>query len=254
MVELIIDNREHKLIELLKGRIEYSIEQLDIGDILFRDNSKTILVIERKTIDDLKASICDTRAREQKARLIENNDRNRIMYLIEGNLNKSLTDKVSGMPVSTLIGSIINTQLRDNIKVYKTYTIKESVEFIIRLHDKLTKDGDDFFKTEDSNTSAGEYAATLKTKKKSNMTPEVWLNCQLSLVPQVTEKISVEIVKTYPHVRALIHAYDELDNETSKHKMLSNITYPIKNDKTRRVGDKISTRIYQYFNGLVVTI
>ena len=102
-VELVLDVREHHLIEKLqKSPIKFTQEQLPIGDILFRKNgetqeSKTILVIERKTVNDLKASICDGRAREQKLRLIGSGiPVEKIVYLIEGNLDKHLDDKVCG--------------------------------------------------------------------------------------------------------------------------------------------------------------
>ena len=90
MVNLIIDNRERELIELAKDKIQFESKSLDVGDILFTDeNNETILLIERKTVNDLKASICDGRAREQKARMLNCGiDPSRIIYLVEGNLNK----------------------------------------------------------------------------------------------------------------------------------------------------------------------
>ena len=151
MIELVIDNREHELIQKLQPSNAILIEQLDVGDILFRENGNTILVIERKTVNDLKASICDGRGREQKARLLGSTPRQRIIYLIEGSLDKPMSAKISGLPVSTLVGSLINTQLRDGIKVYKTSTIDESTEFIIKLLDKLEKDGDTYFRDEEYN-------------------------------------------------------------------------------------------------------
>jgi ERCC4-type nuclease len=252
MVSLHIDNRENELILLLEGRVKFSKEQLEIGDIIIKKNDEIVLIIERKSISDLKASICDGRLREQKARMVENVNRQRIMYLIEGNLSRKLTDKVSGMPVSTLIGGIINIQLRDNIKVYKTTNIKETVEFVIKLMDKFEKDGDTFFKTESSDgITASEYSATLKTRKKDNMTPVVWFNAQLTLIPQITDKISSEIIKIYPSVKDLMHAYENLTDDNARGTLLSDITYPIKNDKIRRVGDKASSRIYHMFYGLI---
>ena len=146
MIELVIDNREHDLIQKIQPLAQPLIEQLDVGDILFREDGKTILIIERKTVNDLKASICDGRGREQKARLLGSTPRQRIIYLVEGSLDKPMSSKISGLPVSTLVGSLINTQLRDGIKVYKTSTLDESAEFIVKLLDKLEKDGDTYFR------------------------------------------------------------------------------------------------------------
>ena len=97
--------------------------------------------------------------------------------------------KYAGLPVSTLLGSLINTQLRDNIKVYKTLSLEETANYIVKLLDKLTKDGDTYFQG-NSEISKGEYASSLKKVKKANMTPEVWFICQLTQIPQITDKDS----------------------------------------------------------------
>jgi hypothetical protein len=78
------------------------------------------------------------------------------------------------------------------------------------------------------------------------MTPEIWFISQLSLIPQVTEKIANEIVQKYRNIHELIQEYDKTP-EHLKPKLLSDITYPLtKGDKVRRVGDKISQRIYNF--------
>ena len=251
-IELVIDNRETELIEKLKEKkIKFCVEQLDVGDILYRKGEEVILIIERKSVNDLKASICDGRGREQKARLLGSTPKERIMYLIEGSLDKPLESKISGVPVSTLVGSLINTQLRDNIKVYKTASMNESVEFVCKLHDKIEKDGDEYFNENDQKISSGEYAATLKKSKKANMTPEIWFIAQLSLIPQVTEKVAVEIIKKYPTIRELMKVY-ETTPEHLRSKLLADIKFPLKNDKSRRIGDKISERVYQFFFGITI--
>ena len=85
---LIIDTREAKLIELIKSasasastlkipfNIPYRVENLQIGDIIIRnqigenDSSKTYnIILERKCITDMIASIKDGRYKEQKIRL-----------------------------------------------------------------------------------------------------------------------------------------------------------------------------------------
>ena len=65
-----IDNREKKLIQLIKERIEknnlelnYVIEKLDLGDFIFEVNGKEKVIIERKSLNDLAASIMDNRYR-----------------------------------------------------------------------------------------------------------------------------------------------------------------------------------------------
>ena len=247
-IELVIDNREHHLIAKLEGVCEVKVETLDIGDILFREGDETILIIERKTIEDLKASICDGRAREQKARLLHCGiPIHRIMYLIEGNMDMPLNKRVSGIPVSTLLGSLINTQLRDGLKVYKTVSLHETAVYIQKLLDKLVHDRDKYFKQAECMT-ASKYSATLKKKKKSNMTPKVWIINQLSLIPGITEKVAAQIVTKYPTVTSLVLEYQRTPDHLRK-KLLADLTFTLKTGKMRRIGDKISTRIYEYFYG-----
>ena len=247
-IELVIDNREHHLIDALnsaKGDIKFVVEQMDIGDILFRKDGETVLIIERKTVDDLKASICDGRNREQKARLLgSGTPLNRIMYVIEGDLTKT---KISGIPTVTLLGSIINTQLRDDIKVYKTSSLSETAVYIIKLLEKLEKDGGEYFK---EGPQTVQYAASLKKSKKANMTPEVWFMCQLSQIPQVTDKVAEVIISKYPTLMTLLQEY-QTTPEHLKEKLLSDLQYLLSTGKMRRVGDKISGRIYRFMYGVM---
>jgi ERCC4-type nuclease len=252
-IELIIDNREHHLIEELQKTDQvFTIAQLELGDVVFKNDTEIVLRIERKTINDFKASICDGRNREQKTRLLGSGTSvDRIMYIIEGDLSKSLDTKVSGLPISTLLGSIINTQLRDNIKVYKTLSLFETSEYIRKLFDKLSKDIDNYFQEGEKKVSASQYSTTLKTSKKANMTPEVWFITQLSLIPQVTDKIAAEVVNKYSTFVNLFREY-ETTPQHLKEKLLSDITYPIASGKTRRVGDKVSKRIYEFVYGIQI--
>lgn len=254
-LEFVIDNREHALIEKLQElkdekkintNIDIKTEQLDVGDILYRQNGETVLIVERKTVIDLKASICDGRGREQKARLLGTVPRHRILYLVEGNMNRSFSYKISGLPVSTLLGSIINTQLRDGIKVYKTASLEETAYYLTKLYEKLLKDGGVYFCDEESKSLDNNYTSSLKKSKKANMTPNVWFCSSLSLIPQVTEKVASVIIEKYPTMRDLCLAYENTD-EKLRAKLLANITFELKNGKARRLGDKMSERIYNFF-------
>lgn len=249
-VELVVDVRERALIEKLQTQnVELTVETLDLGDILFRQQDQAILVIERKTVSDLKASICDGRSREQKTRLIGNYPKNRLMYLIEGSMNKALTDKIAGLPVGTLLGSMINTMFRDGIHVYKTASMDETVNLLIKLQEKFDKELSEFFADTDTPITETKYAASLKKQKKQNMTPTVWFMNQLCLIPQVTEKIAEKIVEKYPTLSSLMSEYEKTP-EKYRDGILADITYLIKDNKSRRIGEKVSVRIYQYIYGI----
>lgn len=263
-VNLVIDHREKKLIALMDKSV-FSTESLDIGDIQFRKDGEILLVIERKTITDLASSICDGRSREQKARLLKCGiQRERVMYIIEGNIDRSLSEKIGSLPVSTLLGSMINTQFKDGIYVYKTVSMEETANFLVKLLQKLSTSLSDYWKFFDKNISydnsesdgsasasrclspSAAYAAVLKKKKKENMTPTVWFISQLSLIPQITETVADVIVAKYPSVSSLIREYEKTP-EQFREKLLENMKYSIANGKKRRIGPRISSRIYDFF-------
>lgn len=249
-MELVIDNRERDLIKLLNELgVKHRVDVLDIGDVNWLKDGELWMVIERKSVADLKASICDGRSREQKARILNCGlAKDRIMFLIEGSISKGLDAKLYNIPVSTLLGSIVNMQLRDNIKVYKTSSLNETANYIARMNQKIESDHENYFKDGDSVDDVA-YAATLKKKKRENVTPRVWYISQLSLIPQVTERIADSVCEMYPTVVSLVAAYDKID-EADRPKMLSDLVYPIANGKTRRIGDKISTRIHNLLYGV----
>lgn len=76
-MRLIIDIREQELINVCKTMIAndtnyvtVETEQLPIGDILIKtDEGKDVMIVERKTLQDLLASIKDGRYEEQSHRL-----------------------------------------------------------------------------------------------------------------------------------------------------------------------------------------
>jgi ERCC4-type nuclease len=87
-----IDNREPQSIKehFLNSSNEKLItrlKNLEQGDFIIRDKSENILlIIERKTINDLLSSVKDTRYLEQSERYIQLDlPTNKIIYIIEGN-------------------------------------------------------------------------------------------------------------------------------------------------------------------------
>jgi crossover junction endonuclease MUS81 len=246
ILKLYIDNRETYLKNHFKEKSNVVFGNLDLGDILIKKGDETVLIMERKTIQDLSASIIDGRHKEQKTRLMGSGIKSeRIVYLIEGDIVKTKTTVKGG--VNTLVGSLINTQLRDGIKVYKTANIEETILFIEKVFEKLGKDYETFFKFDNQSISVSEYSASLKTRKKDNMTPEIWFHTQLCLIPQITGKIAEVITKTYPSVKELVLAYQDKDEIKSK-KLLKDIVYITDKGKERKIGPKISERVYEYFS------
>ena len=163
-MELIIDNRESLKDYFLENDFKWcKTENLDIGDYIFNYKSKLVCVIERKTIDDLANSIKDGRYREQKERLLKLYPKNKIMYLIEGDItkpNKSI--KYNKVSKKTIYSSLINVYLRDNISIHRTNNISESIEFLKEMADKIERQGMNFLH---KNTESDNLFNNLKSKK-----------------------------------------------------------------------------------------
>ena len=150
-----IDNREHKLIELIKNTssftIPYEIKKLDIGDIIISSSKypEKSLIIERKCMTDMISSIKDGRYKEQKIRLqAEGSNSNTIIcYLLEGLVNdlRKPNDK------TLLYGSIISSIFRDTIPIIRTTSLQETLDILIRLYERMNKNINDFFILKNNN-------------------------------------------------------------------------------------------------------
>ena len=116
-----------------------TICNLPLGDVSIQ-TSELELIIERKTVTDLASSIRDGRLREQKIRLLHNYPKKNIIYIIEGDItrqNKSM--KFNKINKYTIYSSIINMLVRDNIRLFMSNSIENTIEFIEMLIKKIKK-------------------------------------------------------------------------------------------------------------------
>ena len=81
-----IDYREKCLKDYFQSKSYCKIENLTLGDVILKYENNIILLIERKTTEDLAASIRDGRHKEQKYRLMNSNIKlKNIIFLEKGN-------------------------------------------------------------------------------------------------------------------------------------------------------------------------
>jgi crossover junction endonuclease MUS81 len=225
-MEIIIDNRENSLIKLLEENNETFIKKnLEIGDIQYIENDKLIYIIERKTINDLGASIKDGRYKEQKMRLLSNHSNN-IYYIIEGNI-----DDCNTLNRKALLGSIINMSFRDNIKVINSNNIKDTYDIIIQIRRKYNEG-----KFKEVESSTDNYVSSIKMNKKENMSKEICNIVQLATIPGVSQKIS----------KIIIEKYDTLSNLIEEYKKNNNLLLADISLGKRKIGKVLSTKIYDY--------
>jgi ERCC4-type nuclease len=130
-------------------------------------------------------------------RLVNNYPKSKIAYLIEGNLNQLQESRYK-----IVYGAMLNTQLRDNLQIFRTNDLKESCFLIKALLQKLDKNPE----WSQSQSHKLDYCDTIKTNKKENMTPEVCQIVQLAQIPGVSHSMSKKILEKYTTLSNLIIA------------------------------------------------
>ena len=117
-----------------KDKIEILSENLTLGDIHITYKN-IVHIFERKTLQDLQASILDGRYKEQKARLLSNVSQKYITYIIEGDniLSSSTYERYKSMIQS----AYLHTLYRDNIRIIYTKNTVETVTLILLLSTKI---------------------------------------------------------------------------------------------------------------------
>jgi ERCC4-type nuclease len=166
-----LDDREHGLRPLLPQE-DFPFTHLPVGDIWIAVDSETKdirengLIIERKSVADLEASILDGRYREQRSRLVSYSSEKKAhpIYIIEGDLNRTVTRGWKGMdedslplplPLLTqtqtqtkqfrlqkpaLMKHLTRLALRYHITIFQTASLKETAELCQLLAEQWKAD------------------------------------------------------------------------------------------------------------------
>ena len=157
-MKIIIDERETVLYEHLSEFMKKNPQSfisivkkvIPLGDIVLEhDDGTVITIIERKTFQDLLASIRDGRYEEQSHRLIHSSGihRHNIQYIIEGILNQ-ITNLVSR---STIFSAITSLNHFKGFSVYRTASVQETAEYVyytaIKIQRELDKHRIPWYKT-----------------------------------------------------------------------------------------------------------
>lgn len=232
-----IDYREKDIIELFKDikDINFKVCNLIIGDFIIKNEKGDILfAIERKSIKDLCASIVDGRMSEQRSRLIESiQDNNKIVYIIEGTkMNAFIYGSSPDVTKKSINSSILNLIFKHNYRVVFTDSKQDTVDNLVLLYTKI----------KESNLELNMNTNVIKIIKKSDKINEnIFIN-MLSVIPGVSAKIAIKIHEQYDTLNELMFAYNNLQNENDKKKMLSEIL--VNADTNRKVGKATSEKIY----------
>ena len=260
-----IDCREKELINLINliktdkyNDINIVIENLELGDIIITDNDETeIIIIERKTVNDLAASIKDGRYREQSFRLThyDNVHNHNIIYLIEGNIQKYKPTGFSKNKIDnlTIYSSIISIIYQKGFSVYKTDNLEETATWLLQITNKLMKkdilsyynnNHNNNNHSNNSNNLEIEYCNNISKTKKLNITPDNIDIILLQQIPGISFITANAIIDKYKSIKNLINNLtDENKNE------FYNITVKNKKtDKSRKISKKVIDNLFIYLN------
>jgi|AntAceMinimDraft_11_1070367.scaffolds.fasta_scaffold88272_2 ERCC4-type nuclease len=210
-----IDFREHDLNTILiQSNVKIETCNLPIGDIVICDDTgKDILMIERKTLNDLASSICDGRYNEQSYRLNQCSLHNHaIFYLIEGDLRK-FQPRSFGRPITKeiLISSMTSLSYTKGFSIYRTMDVQETALWILQTTHKLSKLKEPFYYNDpDSKLS---YVDVKHNIKKNNITPDNIGILMLSQIPLVSTTSAKAVLLKYTSISNLLTTIREDPND-----------------------------------------
>ena len=241
-----IDSRESKLYhEINKRGIPKNCtlikETLLLGDIIItNDKDEEVLIIERKTLRDLAASIKDGRYAEQSFRLNNCNCHNHnIIYLVEGLL--AFFKEERGIKKKTLRSAIFGLNFFKGFSVLNTPHINETAEFIIQMAEKLQKTSSGGFYIDASHNDT-KYSEVVKRTKKGNITPENIGEIMLSQIPKVSSATAQIIMGKYKKITILIDAIKE------NPKCMDKLKLKTKKGKERKINKSAIQNIIQFLS------
>ena len=180
------DYREHSINKIFDLRnIKYQVENLTIGDfVIYNDDKTQSIIVERKTLDDLSASITDNRYKEQSSRLQEVKSENvTIMYIIEG---ISKTNK-KGVPYSTLLSAMQSMCIKHGFFVMRSKSTEETCDILNILCKKINE----------INTKSA--IQPVVSNKKSYTNESVYIQ-MLSCIPGISIKTAILISEHHKNI------------------------------------------------------
>ena len=277
-----VDNREQELLKQINQLVLFipSFKQLKVetanlplGDIIISDETEDKIIIERKCLNDLLASIKDGRYEEQSYRLNGlNHPNHNIYYLIEGDVNRINRFKDTKMEKMTLYSAMFSLNYFKGFSVMRTFSLEETATFICNTANKLSKsetsgkkpyyennkivsnlsndtssdlEGGNTENTKNTNVekeeqSEKDYVNVVKKVKKENITPdnigEIML-CQIPGISSVTALAIMDKFKTIPNLIQEVQQNEEC---------FKDISYVNAKGQTRKINKTSIVNIVKY--------
>lgn len=198
-MELVLDAREHSLVEDLREYaregVSVVVENMELGDLLIRKEDRALLLIERKSVRDLVASLKDGRYHDQRRRwkeFLADVPNARVALWIEGDLMAMDCD---ARTMGSLVNSLHRLQAVHGILVYQVLTRSGFLKSADMMLEKFLKNPDHLV-CENGN---GCYVDLKKYKKTpTDLSPAcLWQNL-LAMIPGVSMGAASKIVEAFP--------------------------------------------------------
>jgi ERCC4-type nuclease len=222
-MQLLIDLREPKplvqniiaLNETCKNKVTIIQKNLDIGDYVFYDEltEQTLLIIERKSLSDLEASIKDGRYKEQSFRLNEAPTHNHnIIYLLEGAI---INYKEVGFR-STLYSTLFSLNYYKGFSVINTLNQTETATMLVAFASKINRENKPGFYSDTSTTNTIDdcYIETIKTSKKAHINRENIFQLMLMQIPGISNVSALALANEFKNMESLLQALKQENTKT----------------------------------------
>lgn len=235
-MNLIIDCRENKLSKYMNAiEVPHTLESLPLGDITIKNNNdETIVLFERKTLNDLLSSISDGRYEEQSYRLAHSGlDNRHIYYILEGNIENYVGKGTGLYSKSTIHSCIYSLTYVKGFSLICSNSLTHTGDIIQKFYNKLL--------TDPPSEDKGTYLDHLKLMKKSNLSDDMVSVMMLAQIPKVSKKAAETIMKIYDYsISKLISTLAEDDN------CLDGVTCSISNNKQRKLSKPCILNVKKY--------
>lgn len=226
-----LDTRESELITLLH---DVTVKALPVGDIwvgVKEDGAMAEggIVIERKSIRDLEASILDGRYREQRGRILVFCEQNKTqpLYILEGSLSSS----TGRLQKSALMKFIQRLVLHYQIPVIQTASIHETAELLQTMMEQWKEDPSRLKQT----TERIKMTDGIHVQKKANAAdPTQFAITCLAQCPGVSVKMGEAILAECGSLKAVM---EKSVKELGEIKV-----------NNRKVGPVVSKRLHELLN------
>jgi ERCC4-type nuclease len=206
MLKALVDTRERDLAPLLSS---WPLRTLPVGDIWIALSGDEVaaggIVAERKSTDDLEASILDGRYREQRTRLTTYCQQRaaRPLYIIEGPMDR-LRGKLSEQALQKYLNRL---QLRYGVAVMHTESLAGTAALCRLLAEQISEDAAVFQATD---PAALAYGSTVSVSKRANREdPRNFASAALQGCPGVSASIADAVLAAFGGTLRGVMAADE---------------------------------------------